>query len=182
MVQAKVRELLGSVKNAPTPIFDVAESIMPVAYTQDDVIGDAVTLYCEELDIYKMFVVIGGSPERTRYTVAHEIGHFVLDHFRILQDQARRFEIKVGGLFPWSNFPEMKPLLYSLEREADIFAAEMLMPVEWLHEPVDHRDFREMRQKLFVSKPALINRLDETGIMKRDRVEQILLSEHETLQ
>lgn len=60
-----------------------------------------------------------------RFTMAHEIGHFVLDgHVEELLPAGSTLAVSQGG-----NFRDQKRVV---EREADIFAAELLMPTDRL--------------------------------------------------
>lgn len=61
-------------------------------------------------------------PKRNYYTVAHELGHIVLGHFFDFEKTA----LERGGLTEYQY--------KVLEREAEIFAAELIMPIPILQE------------------------------------------------
>lgn len=54
-------------------------------------------------------------PGRLSWTLGHQLGHIVLDHFNTYD---------MANLAPWEE--------KILNREADIFARELLMPEDWV--------------------------------------------------
>jgi len=102
--------------------------------------------------IYTLLVVNENDPEpRRRFTIAHELGHFFLEH------AGRRFAE------PSSDDPPQ-------ERAANRFAAALLMPEDWLRAAwEDYRDNPDHRPDIIaemfgVSAEALKVRLKELGI------------------
>lgn len=88
---------------------------------------------------------------RQRFTQAHELGHVILNHVNksTLQMRDVRFENR-----------------NSVEREANAFAAELLMPARWL--PQLYRDAKsasELAHTLGVSVTALRYRLKNLGLL-----------------
>lgn len=86
-------------------------------------------------------------PVRRRFTVAHELGHFLLGHgMESLQDDI------VDGHFAKSD---------SREREANMFASALLMPSEWVIDAVKKEglDLEKLAPMFGVSKQALTIRL-----------------------
>ncbi|SFD44889.1 protein of unknown function [Bacillus sp. UNCCL81] len=97
---------------------------------------------------------------RTNWTFAHELGHIKLRHLETFNiDDLSDFEHAI------------------IEREAHIFAAELLMPYKWLkHYWKLYPQYNKVNAitKLFgVSKEALINRLIEKNILKNN--EELML-------
>ena len=139
-------------------------------------IKDAACFYLYEREKSPcIFVNMFASENRVHYTLAHEVAHIVLNHFEILKKYTQKLGIPINDkLFYWCDVPQAKPLLNVLEREADIFAAELLMPVKWLYKPKNKTDFENLRDSLEVSNQALIYRLDETGIISRNTIKRIL--------
>jgi Zn-dependent peptidase ImmA (M78 family) len=90
-------------------------------------------------------------PYRLRFTYAHELAHIILKHF---------VEFDVLNLTPAE--------IRILDREADIFASELLMPEEWMRQyanpPCSARELGRLKGLFEVSWEALIRRLDELGI------------------
>ncbi len=102
--------------------------------------------------VYTLLVVNENDPEaRRRFTIAHELGHFFLEH------EGRRFAE------PSSDNPPQ-------ERAANRFAAALLMPADWLRAAWDdYRDNPDHRPDIIaemfsVSAEALKVRLKELGI------------------
>ncbi len=95
------------------------------------------------------------SDGRGRWTLAHELGHIVLGHFRD---------------FPTHMLHKREEGV--LEREADIFARELLMSAEWVrtyvHPPCDARALGHYKEMFGVSWEALKLRLDELGIQPKE--------------
>ena len=111
-------------------------------------------------------VVIGinevHSPTRQRFTLAHELGHWLLNHGDTVVDTVeRRDELSSQGI----NVNEM---------EANAFAAELLMPGEWLRDdgpprmlsPLDEDAIRGLATKYEVSLEAMTFRLINLGLME----------------
>jgi Zn-dependent peptidase ImmA (M78 family) len=92
---------------------------------------------------------------RDNFTYAHEIGHIVLGHHK---------EFHIDNLTEHEN--------WLLNREANVFAANLLMPEEWVRSQIqkDYLALPEIGQlkELFrVSWEAMINRLDELCIQSK---------------
>lgn len=83
---------------------------------------------------------------RQRFTLAHEIGHWVLH-----RDDHTYFAHRPGSRGRY-------------EREANQFAAELLMPFPALQKAAGQMAFRELATYFEVSREALAIRLEETGL------------------
>jgi Zn-dependent peptidase ImmA (M78 family) len=104
---------------------------------------------------------MGTSPAVQRFTLAHELGHLLLD-----QDRASRMIVASG---PWA------PL--EIEQRANAFAAAFLVPIPlldavWRPEPVSG-DIREMARSLSVSFSALVSRLQNVGRISTEDAETL---------
>ena len=98
--------------------------------------------------------VRGGADERRRrFTIAHEIGHFVLHPERVAPER--------GGL---ANMAGGR-----LEREADLFAAELLMPEHLVRRAAleEGADPRRLADRFEVSVQAMSVRLRRLGLAER---------------
>jgi Zn-dependent peptidase ImmA (M78 family) len=92
---------------------------------------------------------------RRRFTIAHEIGHFVLH-----REQSRVF---IDGSKTFNRNPESRKLNQRHEREANLFAAHLLMPEAELRnyikrKPLDPKDqtaLSRMSKYFHVSPEAL---------------------------
>lgn len=96
-------------------------------------------------------VALADHPHRQRFTIGHELGHHVLEHnlvYSLADDRA------------------LDDPRQANEREADIFAAEMLMPEEWVREDwKELRNARQMAVRYFVSEEAMWYRLEELRLI-----------------
>lgn len=90
---------------------------------------------------------------RQRFTIAHELGHKELGHGPGLRDNNWTFS---GSVQDWK------------EREANAFAAELLMPrdvVRWLIVERDETNIGRMSRELGVSEAAMRYRLINLGYL-----------------
>lgn len=84
---------------------------------------------------------------RRHFTLWHELGHYFLHRGAVYVDYA-------------------SPLTGDMEREADRFAVEMLMPAEWVREWwLQLRSAGRMAKKFDVSESAMRWRLRELGLI-----------------
>lgn len=97
-----------------------------------------------------VFVCANDSPVRQRFTIFHELGHYVLGHY----DGSKTLHRKYGISFD------------NRELEADAFAAEMLMPESSLRAHVRNGcSFGELLNTFQASTPAMDRRLKSLGIV-----------------
>jgi Zn-dependent peptidase ImmA (M78 family) len=108
--------------------------------------------------IYEIHINADLPSGRDSFTTAHELGHVILGHHKY-------------DLFNLPNQSYRK-----LDREADVFAASLLMPEEWMREladpPLGAGDIFELKEIFKVSWTAMINRLDELGMQGRETSNQ----------
>ena len=83
-------------------------------------------------------------PGRFRFSIAHELGHYLLRH--------RPVEHIDGERNPQQ------------ERQADVFAAELLLPEEYLRADLETRTLPELAERYRVSRQALSIRLKNLGL------------------
>jgi hypothetical protein len=95
----------------------------------------------------------GGDSGRRRFTIAHEIGHFVL--------HPERGRPERGGVVNEAGRME--------EREADAFAAELLMPEHLVRDAVREQglDVDRLADRFEVSRKAMQARLRHMGLVER---------------
>lgn len=90
-------------------------------------------------------------PKRQRFTLAHEIGHYVLEHKIMNTDD----------LVDDSNTDTSSPI----EREANYFASCLLMPRELVEQNIKGtREIDELARKFNVSEQAMTIRVLELGL------------------
>ena len=90
-------------------------------------------------------------PVRKRFSVAHELGHFLLGH----GDGQEIIDEEFGKPFPQ-------------ETEANAFASALLMPAKWIKDSVAKKglDLEELAKTYEVSKQALTIRLLALNLIK----------------
>lgn len=87
---------------------------------------------------------------RKTYTIAHELGHYVLHKDYLSDDGAYQ-------IFPRMNsYDGPKP---PEEQEADAFAANLLVPIEMLRTYADLASIRELAQMFMVSQDVILFRM-----------------------
>lgn len=101
---------------------------------------------------YACYVNATHSETRRRFTIAHEIGHFVLHRSLIGEGIVEDRLMRAEG---FTN---------KIEREANRFAADLLMPTETIEalQSMGYRSVPELAEQLNVSKDALSIRLYRT--------------------
>jgi Zn-dependent peptidase ImmA (M78 family) len=95
------------------------------------------------LDIQNMRIYVntdGTSLERQTFIIAHELGHALL----------HKHEIEQGNYEPFCRHPLNDPKIKPLEREADVFAAHMLMPPAEVNKYKDVASISELSQLFIV--------------------------------
>lgn len=163
-----VKELLeqSGVHMPPIPVEDIARSKgidVRTSEERDSSISGFLFLGSEQ-----PIIGVNGKhhPNRQRFTIAHELGHYLL-HSSTIQDLYLDHSFKV--LLRDDRSSEG---IDEAEREANLFAAEFLMPVSFLQNDlhdrmqidVDDETFlRELAQRYQVSQQALIFRLAHLG-------------------
>lgn len=114
------------------------------------------------------FVNSDHHPNRRRFSLAHEIGHFVLHHRQAKQDHL--FLDKSLTLYTRKDHHTSEN--YKMEREANEFAASLLMPQELIEKYVakhelnieDEFDVSRLALAFGVSEQALQIRLSHLGL------------------
>jgi Zn-dependent peptidase ImmA (M78 family) len=95
---------------------------------------------------------------RQRFTIAHEIGHYVLHSSEILHYDKTDLE---RVYFRTDNISDLN------EIEANHFAAELLMPEDLIYKCINYgiRSIKELADKLNVSEDAMRYRLTNLGLL-----------------
>lgn len=112
----------------------------------------------EENGTNHIFINRSISRGRDCFTYGHELGHLLLGHLKIDQSKITRWHER------------------NIRREADYFAACLLMPEHWIRDAVGN-DFigcdhvRGLVQMFGVSYEAMHNRLDELGLCDKEFIQ-----------
>lgn len=162
--EAKIRraaeKLLGdaSAEGPPVEVDDIARSL-----------GARVVRDALEADLSGVLHIVDGTPRiavnsaqsraRQRFTVAHELGHFVLHGSQTFVDRHSHFVFRRDQKAASGNDRE--------EIQANMFAAEILMPRDWLLHDAgdvafdmgDDDALRELARRYGVSQLAMAFRI-----------------------
>lgn len=167
-IEEKAEKILNdfNISSAPIDVFSVAENLnvsVQAANLEDEVSG----LYVLKGNAsYIMFNETEGQP-RQRFTVAHELGHFLL-HSKDNNFFIDKFQTTLYRNAESSSGAKLK------EREANAFAAALLMPKKLILEVVNgmganntEEDFVDKLSKIFnVSEQAMTIRLSNLGLLE----------------
>jgi Zn-dependent peptidase ImmA (M78 family) len=167
-IQALVRELLAinRVKHAPVPVRKVAKSQ-----------GARIVLDALEADLSGFLfrdqneAIIGVNTHQARvrqnFTIAHELGHLLLhdrQHEQLHVD--RKFSVRLRSVVSSRGIDEA-------EMEANYFAAELLMPADFIEADVqslmdDNADLaiQKLSEKYNVSREAMSIRLSALNYVR----------------
>jgi Zn-dependent peptidase ImmA (M78 family) len=164
-IESLVRDLLSThqISQAPVPVEIIAKANGARIFHQaldDDISG---FLYRDEAQ-----AVIGinthHAPVRQNFTTAHELGHLLLhDQEQLHIDHSFRFRLRSGASSEGTD---------EAEREANLFAATLLMPKDFLEEDLQSEEYVDLLDDDFlsnlarrygVSAQALVNRLKNLG-------------------
>ncbi|MBU2702692.1 Zn-dependent peptidase ImmA (M78 family) [Sporomusaceae bacterium BoRhaA] len=119
---------------------------------------------------YQIFINRDLAGSIGNFPYAHELGHIVLNHFIDFD----------------TNYLSDRQL-WLLNREADIFATNFLMPepliCKYVNMPITSvREIGQYKNGFGVSWEALINRLDELHLCTRERIENIFATEKKSFE
>ncbi|MBN8853025.1 MAG: hypothetical protein BGO55_14165 [Sphingobacteriales bacterium 50-39] len=103
---------------------------------------------------------------RRRFTIAHELGHFELH-----RDQSQLFVDKTFKVMFRSTAPSIESSNLRLEREANAFAASLLMPDDLVNAEIENMEFdlgseesiKELAKRFDVSTTAMYYRMTNLG-------------------
>ena len=122
-LRARYHELFGG-EELPVPVESIAEDLLGLAIHEVALDGISGLLYPTERQIY---VNSSDVPARRRFTIAHELGHWVC---QCLDGRGTPVMCRVEDVSPDAD--------RTLEREANVFGAELLMPEEAVRQHAAH--------------------------------------------
>ncbi len=158
------RELFGG-SAVPVPVESIAEDLLGLRIAESDDLPVSGLLLPREREIWLHAAEARESPGRRRFTIAHELGHWVC---QVLEGRWQPVYCRVadvqanGGAGP--GRPSTSP---PLEREANVFAAELLMPEPAVRNAFPRDDSVEaMATRFDVSQEAMHWRLFNFGLVE----------------
>ncbi len=168
IIRGKVAELLSqaNISGAPVDPSKVAE-LLSLAINPQPADDDISGCLLRKEGGSVIGVNSKHSASRQRFTIAHEIGHFLFHRGESVHlDRANSFQV---------NFRDQDSStgMYLEEREANFFAAELLMPREFLAAEIgvidlsadDDVAMRNLADRFGVSMQALTFRLANLGLL-----------------
>lgn len=164
-IEALVQQLLErhKIKERPVPVERIAKAHGAKIYYQS-LEGDVSGFLYRDPAHTVIGVNTHHAPVRQNFTTAHELGHLLLheqDHLHV----DHGFRVRLRDDISSQGIDED-------EREANFFAASLLMPKEFLEADLANRDdvdvldddfLRELARNYGVSTQALVNRLKNLG-------------------
>lgn len=172
----KLAQQLLPVSKPPVPVNAIAKQLgIEVVHTDFKENLGLSGMLVRESDHTLMAINSVHSLARQRFTIAHEIGHFLLD-----DTQPIWVDKGVGPTQQISFRHDSNPAYAWEEVRANKFAAELLMPMEWVSEDFDVKntegvDWEEeyathdLASKYQVSYQAMLIRLIELHLLARPR-------------
>ncbi|MDD2208754.1 MAG: ImmA/IrrE family metallo-endopeptidase [Bacilli bacterium] len=154
----QVKQILNTlnIQAPPVPIEKIAElfnlKVVPYSKFHDSISG--VIIQQEDLNV--VGVNSNHAIVRQRFSIAHELGHYLLGH-----DSTKM----VDTTFDVST---------NKEQQANEFAAELLMPLDLLKKDIENHpreyDIPALAKRYDVSAQAISVRLLQTGLIKKMRL------------
>lgn len=171
-IQALAESLLNkhNVKHGEVPVTDIIETF-GIEIRLEEVDEDLSGFLFRDLTKSKAVIGVNAThPDtRVRFTLAHELGHFLLHEGETVHFDGRRpgMTVSLRGV-------EASKGTDDNEKEANLFAAELLMPARFLEKDLrgEHMDLmdedalKDLATKYKVSVQALTFRLNNLGYIQ----------------
>jgi Zn-dependent peptidase ImmA (M78 family) len=164
MVQALLAE--NQISGAPVPVSRIAKAKGARIFV-DSLNGDLSGFLYRDKDQAVIGVNTHHSPVRQNFTIGHELGHLLLhDQEQLHVDHEFRVRLRDDKSSQGTD---------EAEREANFFAASLLMPREFLAEDLAKQEYvdvldddliHSLARKYGVSTQALVNRLKNLGYIQ----------------
>lgn len=170
-IRSLVEQLLTEhqIRSAPVPVNKIATAVG--AEVQPQAAEDELSGFLYR-DRKRNLAIIGVNadqhPNRQNFTTAHELGHFLLHEFDDIHVD-RQFKV-------WLRSEASSQGTDVEEKEANLFAAELLMPAKFLEKDVerigaidvdDEDAIQELAEKYGVSTQAMSFRLAYLGYLRQ---------------
>lgn len=161
LIRSRAKDLLRSCQIITPPVdVDALAAKLGILISVTELTDDVSGFLVRKEDKVIIAVTSNDSPKRRRFTAAHEIGHFLLHMSKpiFVDEFAVHFRSRASG----QGFSQE-------EMEANTFAAELLMPDDWLAQDVEKHGLgkdglvRSLALRYEVSEEALAFRLTNLG-------------------
>jgi Zn-dependent peptidase ImmA (M78 family) len=141
----------------PVPVEAIAEDLLGLQVGESEDLAVSGMLLPLERQIW--LNASEGAPRR-RFTLAHELGHWVCQH---LEGRSAPVYCRAADVQPEPSAADR-----ALEREANLFAAELLMPEEAVRRAF--KDGADLADRFGVSDEAMAWRLFNFGLVEKSPV------------
>ena len=167
-IKALVDALLNenNIIDAPVPVAEIARS-QGARIVFDRLEGDMSGFLYRDSNQTVIGINTVHAKTRQKFTVAHEFGHFLL-HEQEQMHVDHEFRVRLRDDISSRGTDDA-------EREANLFAASLLMPKEFLDKDLENEHYvdvlddlllRRLARKYGVSTQALVNRLKNLGYIQ----------------
>jgi len=149
VARQKAEQMAEDFTTPPIPALEIAEhSGVDVVFTDFNEFSDDVSGFCDFAN-KKIYVNSSDKTQRKNFTIAHELGHWVL-HRELFKDDTNEYKVLPRFTKPDYDDP--------LEKEANFFAAELLVPTRLL-KPVRWLPPAKLADLFFVSRTMMEHRV-----------------------
>lgn len=170
-----VKEILlsNNIKSAPVDIKKIADNLK-IQIVEQNAEDEVAGFLLKDFDSKNALIGVNTHhhPNRQRFTIAHELGHYFLHDY-----EGVHFDSKTTGLRMYLRNEKSTTGTDLEEREANLFAAELLMPESLLRDDlaeveavylIDDNDetIRNLAEQYGVSVRALTYRLANLGYIE----------------
>lgn len=170
-----VKEILlaNNIKSAPVNIEKIAEN-QKIQIVEQSIEDEVAGFLLKDFDSKNALIGVNTHhhSNRQRFTVAHELGHYFLH-----EHEGVHFDSKTTGLRMYLRNEKSTTGTDLEEREANLFAAELLMPEDLLRQDLadieavylideDDKTIKDLADKYQVSPMALTYRLANLGYIE----------------
>jgi Zn-dependent peptidase ImmA (M78 family) len=154
-IELKANELLKNLNigSPPVPIKDIVEDLglSVISYDLSDEVSGILVI---ENDKGSIGFNPKNSKGRQRFTIAHELGHYVL-HRQLKSEKSEVF-IDKDFIVKYRSQKVYTESEIRQEQEANMFAAALLMPKEMLQSELSKKDYYDLPETDFITAMAKI--------------------------
>lgn len=154
-------------ENIPVPIIKLVNSFNILVYKDNKMDKDISGAIINEKDIYSIYVNGNEHEHRWRFTVAHELAHFLL-HKDLINEELKGTLTDIKA----ANGAMYRSKLYSVfEKDANKLAAEILMPLNKIKELYSGNNTKDLANQFNVSEQAVKIRVSHPyNVFLRERM------------
>lgn len=149
---------MAGIKDAPVDVYKIAKILGFTVIESDFPSGYSGEIFIEG-KVKSIGVNSNHSKNRQRFTIAHELGHYLNGH---------QYFDEAGKMLEENEFDFANPL-HQQEKEANLFASELLIPKEFLLKDLENKglNIEELVEKYQVSSQALWIRLTSLRLAEK---------------